>query len=207
MKRLALILAILFTIALLGGVLLSATDLAWPLPPSALIPLGAFILALGALAILALLGLALWQQLSQQQRALHDSLDALSHHGRTQTTALLAEHFMQHAERLLEKEGLDPNKRNVLRCLSIDALRGNSGRGDPNYARLARLFEWFDGEARATGDNAERQRLLVPVLMQYAEIADQLCRVGESEPERVGEFLSHQPPPTPQNEEEEAPST
>lgn len=207
MKRLALILAILFTIALLGGVLLSATDLAWPLPPSALIPLGAFILALGALAILALLGLALWQQLSQQQRALHDSLEALSHHGRTQTTALLAEHFMQHAERLLEKEGLDPNKRNVLRCLSIDALRGNSGRGDPNYARLARLFEWFDGEARATGDNAERQRLLVPVLMQYAEIAVQLCRVGESEPERVGEFLSHQPPPTPQNEEEEAPST
>lgn len=206
MKRLALMLAILFAIALLGGVLLSATDLAWPLPPSALIPLGAFILALGALAILALLGLALWQQLSQQQRALHDSLEALSHHGRTQTTALLAEHFMQHAERLLEKEGLDPNKRNVLRCLSIDALRGNSGRGDPNYARLARLFEWFDGEARATGDNAERQRLLVPVLMQYAEIAVQLCRVGESEPERVGEFLSHQPPAATQNEEEETTS-
>lgn len=195
MKRLALMLAILFAIALLGGVLLSATDLAWPLPPSALIPLGAFVLALGALAILALLGLALWQQLSQQQRALHDSLDALSHHGRTQTTALLAEHFMQHAERLLEKEGLDPNKRNVLRCLSIDALRGNSGRGDPNYARLARLFEWFDGEARATDDGVERRRLLVPVLMQYAEIADQLCRVGESDAERLREFLRHQPPP------------
>lgn len=195
MKRLVLALAVLLATALLGGALLSVTDLAWPLPPSALVPLGAFVLALGALAILALLGLAFWQQLVQQQRALRDSLDALAHHGRTQTTALLAEHFMQHAERLLEKEGLDPNKRNVLRCLSIDALRGNSGRGDPNYARLARLFEWFDGEARATDDGVERRRLLVPVLMQYAEIADQLCRVGESDAERLREFLRHQPPP------------
>ncbi|WP_277809833.1 hypothetical protein [Chromohalobacter canadensis] len=194
MKRLALTLAVLLATALLGGALLMATDLDWPLPPSALIPLGAFVLALGALAILALLGLAFWQQLVQQQRALRDSLDALAHHGRTQTTALLAEHFMQHVERLLEKEGLDPNKRNVLRCLSIDALRGNSGRGDPNYARLARLFEWFDGEARATDDGVERRRLLVPVLMQYADVAVQLCRVGESEEERLGEFLSHQPP-------------
>ena len=195
MKRLVLTLAVLLATALLGGALLSVTDLAWPLPPSALIPLGAFVLALGALAILALLGLAFWQQLVQQQRALRDSLDALAHHGRTQTTALLAEHFMQHAERLLAKEGLDPNKRKVLRCLSIDALRGNSGRGDPNYARLARLFEWFDGEARATDDGVERRRLLVPVLMQYAEIADQLCRVGESDAERLREFLRHQPPP------------
>ncbi|MFC0383024.1 hypothetical protein [Chromohalobacter israelensis] len=38
MKRLVLTLAVLLATALLGGALLSVTDLAWPLPPSALIP-------------------------------------------------------------------------------------------------------------------------------------------------------------------------
>lgn len=136
-----------------------------------------------------------------QQYAL---LRHLSAQQRSQQTAQLMERFVHQAELLLDKDSLDPNKRSVQRCLAVDALRGNSGRGDPNYHRLGRLFEWLADEANdAKGDTA-RRRLIDPLLRQYSEIAEQLCHIGECSAERLAAFLHYRPRPA--TEEEEQPS-
>lgn len=190
--RIAIAVVILATLAL-GALGIAATDLAWPLSPDALVSLGFFALALIAGMGLLLLLVALVAHQGVQQRALLQSQEALRRQQRSIETSQLMERFVHQAEILLEKDSLDPNKRSVQRCLAVDALRGNSGRGDPNYHRLGRLFEWLADEAdEAKGDTA-RRRMIDPVLRQYAEIADQLCRIGEAEEGRLAAFLRFQP--------------
>ena len=50
-------------------------------------------------------------------------------------------------------------------------------------------------EAQRHENDAHRLQLMLPTLMQYAEIAWQLCQVGESQAERLSRFLQHQPAP------------
>ncbi|MHB0775778.1 hypothetical protein [Halomonas sp. WWR20] len=185
--------AIVFATLMLGGLGLAASELSWPLPVSVLPSLGLYAVALGVVMALLILLIVLTQGLTAQQRALHVSLENQMRQQRTTEMAQLMERFVHQAEALLDKDSLDPNKRSVLRCLAIDALRGNTGRGDPNYTRLARLFEWLAEEADEAQDDSARLRIADPVLRQYAEIADQLCHVGESTAERMAPFLRHQP--------------
>lgn len=192
--RTAIVIVVLTTLAL-AALGIAASDLSWPLPVARLVPLSLYALALVAGMGLLILLIALVVNQNAQQRALLASIDAQRREQRGRETAQLMERFVHQAERLLDKESLDPNKRSVQRCLAIDALRGNSGRGDPNYQRLGQLFEWLANEAdEARGDGA-RLRLIEPVLRQYAEIADQLCRVGEANEERLTTFLRYQPQP------------
>ncbi|WP_163649584.1 hypothetical protein [Modicisalibacter sp. 'Wilcox'] len=197
------VIIVLATLALAGlGVMASAPR--WPLPAEALAAYGGYALALvAAMGVLILLVMLAHQQ-RLQQRALTRSLELQQAQQRGLETTQLMERFVHQAELLLERESLDPNKRSVLRCLSIDALRGNTGRGDPNYHRLARLFEWLAQEAEAAGQDPVRQRLMEPVLRQYAEIADQLCHVGEADPTRLEPFLRFQPQARPEAERIEA---
>lgn len=187
-----IIIAVLATLAV--GVLgIVASQPHWPLPAQALAAYGVYALALvGALGLVILL-IVLVSQLRNQQRALLQNLTDQQASQRGAETAQLMERFVYQAELLLEKDSLDPNKRSVQRCLAIDALRGNTGRGDPNYHRLARLFEWLAGEFEEAREDAARRRLIEPVLRQYAEIADQLCRVGEADATRLEAFLRFQP--------------
>ncbi|GHB16169.1 hypothetical protein [Salinicola rhizosphaerae] len=185
----ALIVVVLLATAA-GGML--ASDLAWPLPTQALAPLGLYLLALVLAGWLCVQLIILTRGLGQQQQALQESQRAVQRQLESAELSQLMGQFVQHAETLLEKESLDPNKRNVMRCLAVDALRGNTGRGDVNYTRLARLFEWLNTEAQRHEQDAHRLQLMRPTLMQYAETAAQLCRVGESQPEKLGRFLAHQ---------------
>lgn len=190
----AIVVVVLATLAL-GALGIKASDLDWPVAPDALVPLGLYALALIAGMGLLVLLAALVAHQSTQQRALLQSLDMQRRQQRSLETAQLMERFVHQAELLLDKDSLDPNKRSVQRCLAIDALRGNSGRGDPNYQRLGRLFEWLADEADEAKGDITRQRLIDPVLRQYAEIADQLCRIGEADEERLAPFLRYQPQP------------
>ncbi|GHA96689.1 hypothetical protein [Modicisalibacter luteus] len=192
--RIAIVIVVLATLAL-GASGIAVSDLSWPLSSDALVSLGFFALALIVGMSVLLLLVALVSHQGRQQRSLLESLDAQRRQQRSLETAQLMEHFVHQAELLLEKDSLDPNKRSVQRCLAVDALRGNTGRGDPNYHRLGRLFEWLADEAdEAKGDGA-RMRLIDPVLRQYAEIAEQLCRIGEVDEERLVAFLRFQPQP------------
>lgn len=193
----ALIVIVLLAMAT-GGIL--ASQLRWPLPTDALAPLGLYLLTLVLAGWLCVQLVILVRGLTRQQQALMQSQDAVQRQLKAAELAQLMGQFSRHAEALLDKESLDPNKRSVMRCLAIDALRGNSGRGDVTYTRLARLFEWLDAEAAEHEQDPHRQRLMVPTLMQYAEIAWQLCRVGESQPEKLSLFLRHQPAPPPRND-------
>ncbi|PAU78126.1 hypothetical protein [Halomonas salipaludis] len=187
---LALIVVVVLALAGLG---LSLSELRLPLGPQELVALAVYGLSAAGLICLLTLVASLVSGLRTQQLALNQSLETQSRQLRAAEAAQLMERFVHQAEALLDKESLDPNKRSVLRCLAVDAMRGNSGRGDPNISRLARLFEWLAGEAeQASGDSA-RLGLIDPVLRQYAEIAEQLCQVGECEPERMAVFLRHQP--------------
>ncbi|WP_110643333.1 hypothetical protein [Salinicola sp. CPA57] len=186
----ALIIIVLLALAV-GGVL--ASDLGWPLPVHALAPLGVYLLTLVLAGWLCVQLVVLVKGLKRQQQALIESQDAVRRQLEAAELSQLMGQFVQHAEALLDKESLDPNKRSVMRCLAIDALRGNSGRGDVNYTRLARLFEWLDAEAERHENDAHRLQLMLPTLMQYAEIAWQLCQIGESQKERLSRFLNHQP--------------
>ncbi|MGC3874743.1 hypothetical protein ACPF7Z_15890 [Halomonas sp. GXIMD04776] len=190
--RIAVILIVLVTLTLgAGGIVVS--DLHWPLSQSALITVSLYALVLIAgMGLLALLA-GLLITLGAQQRALQQSLAAQWDQQHCLLIVQLTERFVHQAETLLEKESLDPNKRSVQRCLAVDALRGNSGRGDPNYQRLGRLFEWLAEEEAAVQDDASSKRLFEPVLRHYAEIADQLCRINETDEKRLGAFLRHQP--------------
>ncbi|APX94007.1 hypothetical protein BWR19_14290 [Halomonas sp. 1513] len=177
----------------LGGLGLSLSDLRLPLGAEDLVALAVYGLAVTGLLCLLMLVASLVSGLRVQQAALIQSLETQSRQLRAAEAAQLMERFVHQAEALLDKESLDPNKRSVLRCLAVDAMRGNTGRGDPNIARLGRLFEWLAGEAeQASGDSA-RLGLIDPVLRQYAEIAEQLCQVGECDAERMAVFLRHQP--------------
>ncbi|GAB6874457.1 hypothetical protein [Halomonas shantousis] len=176
-----------------GSLGLAASELTWPLAASMLPWLGLYAVALVIVMALLILLVGLAQGLAAQQRALHASLENQMRQQRTMEMAQLMERFVHQAESLLDKDSLDPNKRSVLRCLAIDALRGNTGRGDPNYTRLARLFEWLADEAGQARDDTARLRIATPVLRQYAEIAEQLCQVGESDHQRLAPFLAHQP--------------
>ncbi|WFF40441.1 hypothetical protein EVC62_02400 [Salinicola endophyticus] len=187
----ALIVIVMLALCGLG---LYASDLHWPLPPAALAPLGLFLLSVVLAGWLCLTLVLVARGQLQQQRALHESQQAVQRQLEAAELTQLMSQFSRHAEALLDKESLDPNKRSVMRCLAVDALRGNSGRGDTTYTRLARLFEWLDTEAARQAQDPHRQRLMLPTLMQYAEIAGQLCRVGESQPEKLAHFLAHQPP-------------
>ncbi|WP_148253019.1 hypothetical protein [Aidingimonas lacisalsi] len=177
----------------LGGAGIVMSDLQWPLSTAQLVPLGLFSLTTLLMTGLLLLISLLIAGLRTQQRAIVAGLEAQSRQLRAAETAQLMERFVHQAEALLDKESLDPNKRSVLRCLAIDALRGNTGRGDPNIGRLARLFEWLASEADLHRNDEARMRLIDPVLRQYAEIAEQLCHVGEGNPDRLSAFLRHQP--------------
>ncbi|WP_129141181.1 hypothetical protein [Modicisalibacter coralii] len=188
-----IVIAVLATLAV--GILgIVASQPHWPLSAQALAAYGVYALALvGALGLVVML-ILLVSQLRGQQRALLQSLTDQQANQRGVQTAQLMDRFVHQAEALLEKDSLDPNKRSVQRCLAIDALRGNTGRGDPNYHRLARLFEWLAGEFETAHEDAAGRRLIEPVLRQYAEIADQLCRVGEADSTRLEAFLRFQPP-------------
>lgn len=188
----ALISIVVATFAM-GALGLAASDLVWPLPAEQLAPLGIFALALAAAMSLLVMVATLIAGLRAQHKTLVMSLESQSRQLRAAETAQLMERFVHQAEALLDKESLDPNKRSVLRCLAIDALRGNTGRGDPNIARLGRLFEWLASEAEEAKGDATRMRLIDPILRQYAELAGQLCQVGECEDERLAVFLRHQP--------------
>lgn len=177
----------------IAGLALAGSGMRWPPSPQDLAPLGTFGLTLVAAMSLLLLLVALLHGLRSQQRALTMSLDAQYRQLRAAETAHLMDRFVHQAEALLDKESLDPNKRTVLRCLAVDALRGNTGRGDPNVARLGRLFEWLADEADEAKGDKTRMRLIDPILRQYAELASQLCQVGECEAERLAAFLRHQP--------------
>lgn len=185
-----------------GGLGIFSSGLGWPLAPDQLPPLGMYVLALVAGMSLLLMLASLLTGLRNQHRALTISLEAQNRQLRAAETAQLMERFVHQAEALLDKESLDPNKRSILRCLAVDALRGNTGRGDPNISRLGRLFEWLADEADEARGDATRMRLIDPVLRQYAEIASQLCQVGECEDERLAAFLRHQPRRLPVAEEE-----
>lgn len=188
----AITLILVLTLSL-GGLGLALSDLRPPFNSQELMVLSIYGLAIAGLSSLLLLVTSLITGLRFQQAALSQSLAVQSRQLRAAETAQLMERFVHQAEALLDKESLDPNKRSVLRCLTIDAMRGNTGRGDPNITRLGRLFEWLADEAeQATGDSA-RLGLIDPVLRQYAEIAEHLCQVGESTPERLAVFLRHQP--------------
>lgn len=192
--RIAIVIVVLTTLTL-GALGIAVSDLSWPLSPDALVSLGLFALALVAGMGVLLLLVTLVGHQGRQQRSLLESLDAQRRQQRSLEAAQLMRHFVHQAETLLEKDSLDPNKRSVQRCLAVDALRGNTGRGDPNYHRLGRLFEWLADEAdEAKGDTA-RTRLIDPVLRQYAEIAEQLCRIGEADEERLAAFMRFQPQP------------
>jgi len=188
----ALIVIVLLALAA-GGVL--ASEVRWPLPSEALAPLGIYLLTLVLAGWLCVQLVILVRGLSRQQQALIESQQTVRRQLEAAELSQLMAQFAQHTEALLDKESLDPNKRSVMRCLAIDALRGNSGRGDVTYTRLARLFEWLDREVAHHATDAHRQRLMAPTLMQYAEIARQLCQVGESQPEKLSHFLQHQPAP------------
>ncbi|WP_110668857.1 hypothetical protein [Salinicola halophilus] len=196
----ALIVALLALAA--GGVI--ASELTWPLAPQALAPLGIYLLALTLAGWLCVQLVLLTRGLARQQRALAESQQAVREQLESAELAQLVQQFISHAEGLLDKESLDPNKRSVMRCLSVDALRGNAGRGDVTYTRLARLFEWLDDEAARHEHQPHRQRLMTPTLMHYAEIAWQLCRVGECQPESLGQFLRHRPTPPARDDERSA---
>ncbi|SDL38001.1 hypothetical protein SAMN05192555_10471 [Franzmannia pantelleriensis] len=187
-------LALIIVVALgLAGLGLSLSELRLPLGPHELVALAVYGLAVAGLICLLALVASLVGGLRAQQTALTQSLETQSRQLRAAEAAQLMERFVHQAEALLDKESLDPNKRSVLRCLAVDAMRGNTGRGDPNISRLGRLFEWLAGEAeQASGDSA-RLGLIDPVLRQYAEIAEQLCQVGECDAERMAVFLRHQP--------------
>ncbi|EPC01158.1 hypothetical protein L861_11325 [Litchfieldella anticariensis FP35 = DSM 16096] len=187
-----IMLIVVVTLAM-GALGIAASDLGWPLNPEHLAPLGLFALALAAVMSLLIMMAALISGLRTQHKVLASSLEAQHRQLRAAETAQLMERFVHQAEALLDKESLDPNKRSVLRCLAIDALRGNTGRGDPNVARLGRLFEWLANEAEEAKGDATRMRLIDPILRQYAELASQLCQVGECEDERLAAFLRHQP--------------
>nr|WP_299242102.1 hypothetical protein [uncultured Halomonas sp.] len=190
--RIAIIFILLATLAL-GAAGITASDLHWPLTQDALITVSLYGLVLvAAMGLLALMT-ALVLTLSSQQRALQQSLDAQMDQQRYLVIVQLTERFVHQAETLLEKESLDPNKRSVQRCLAVDALRGNSGRSDPNYQRLARLFEWLAEEVDAARDDDSSRRLFEPMLRHYAEIADQLCRISETDEKRLEAFLRYQP--------------
>ncbi|GGX86639.1 hypothetical protein GCM10007160_12480 [Litchfieldella qijiaojingensis] len=193
-----LIIAVTLAIGTLG---IAVSGLSWPLAPEHLAPLGLFVLALAAIMSLLIMLVALIGGLRAQHKALATSLEAQSRQLRAVETAQLMERFVHQAEALLAKESLDPNKRSVLRCLAVDALRKNTGRGDPNIARLGRLFEWLANEAEEAKGDATRMRLIEPILRQYAELASQLCQVGECEDERLAAFLRHQPRRLPIEEE------
>lgn len=180
----------------LGALGLVFSELRLPLDGRELVAVSLYALVLAALFSLLLLVGLLLTGLRAQHAALTRSLEVQSRQLRAAEAAQLMERFVHQAESLLDKESLDPNKRSVLRCLAVDAMRGNTGRGDPNVSRLGRLFEWLAGEAeQAQGDTA-RLGLIDPVLRQYAEIAEQLCQVGECDPERLAVFLRHQPRPS-----------
>jgi|GEM_PF-1562159 len=195
----ALIIIVLLAVAA-GGVI--ASDLRWPLPAQALAPLGVYLLTVVLAGWLCVQLVVLVRGLMRQQQALIESQDAVRRQLEAAELSQLMGQFVQHAEALLDKESLDPNKRNVMRCLAIDALRGNRGRGDANYTRLAQLFEWLDAEAQRHENDAHRLQLMLPTLMQYAEIAWQLCQIGESQTERLSRFLQHQPAPPSRDDEE-----
>lgn len=199
--RTPIVFVVLATLALatLGIV---ASDLSWPLPVAMLVPLSFYALALAAGMGLLILLIVLVTNQGAQQRALLASLDAQRREQRGMEVAQLMERFVHQAERLLDKDSLDPNKRSVQRCLAIDALRGNTGRGDPNYQRLGQLFEWLAAEAEDAQGDGPRLRLIEPVLRQYAEVADQLCRVGDADEERLKAFLRYQPQPLRVNDED-----
>ncbi|WP_227369957.1 hypothetical protein [Halomonas sp. M20] len=189
--RIAIILILLTTLAL-GAAGITVSGLHWPLTQGALITVSLYGLVLVAGMGLLTLVTVLVLTLSSQQRALQQSLDAQMDQQRGLVLVQLTERFVHHAEALLEKESLDPNKRSVQRCLAVDALRGNSGRSDPNYQRLGRLFEWL-AEEEAAQDDASSKRLFEPLLRHYAEIADQLCRINETDEKRLEAFLRYQP--------------
>ncbi|MFC3284913.1 hypothetical protein [Litchfieldella rifensis] len=193
MPSITTLLSIVIATLLLGALGIAASDIAWPLPAEQLAPLGIFALALAAVMSLLIMVATLMAGLRTQHKALATSLECQGRQLRAAETAQLMERFVHQAEALLDKESLDPNKRSVLRCLAIDALRGNTGRGDPNIARLGRLFEWLASEAEEAKSDATRMRLIDPILRQYAELAGQLCQVGECEDERLAVFLRHQP--------------
>lgn len=198
--RTPIVVVVLATLGL-AGLGIVASDLRWPISPDTLVPLSLAAMALIAGMGLLILVVVLVSHQSTQQQALLQNMDAQRQQQRSLETAQLMECFVHQAERLLEKDSLDPNKRSVQRCLAIDALRGNSGRGDPNYQRLGRLFEWLADEADDAKNDPARRRLIDPVLRQYAEVADQLCRVGEVNEERLTAFLRHQPRPLAVQEE------
>ncbi|MBD3895732.1 hypothetical protein IEI94_07680 [Halomonas sp. ML-15] len=187
-----LVLIVVVALAL-GGLGLSLSELRLPLGPQELVALAVYGLAVAGLICLLTLVASLVSGLRIQQLALNQSLETQSRQLRTAEAAQLMERFVHQAEALLDKESLDPNKRSVLRCLAVDAMRGNSGRGDPNISRLGRLFEWLASEAELASDDSARLSLIDPVLRQYAEIAEQLCQVGECDTERMAVFLRHQP--------------
>nr|WP_297459856.1 hypothetical protein [uncultured Halomonas sp.] len=193
--RTPIVFVVLATLAL-AALGIAASDLGWPIPVAMLVPLSFYALALTAGMGLLILLIVLVNTQGTQQRALLASLDAQRREQRSMEVAQLMERFVNQAERLLDKESLDPNKRSVQRCLAIDALRGNTGRGDPNYQRLGQLFEWLAIEADDAKGDGPRLRLIEPVLRQYAEVADQLCHVGEANEERLKAFLRYQPQPS-----------
>ncbi len=119
----ALIIIVLLALAA-GGVL--ASDLRWPLPADALAPLGLYLLTLVLAGWLCVQLVILVRGLTRQQQALIESQDAVRRQLEAAELSQLMSQFVQHAEALLDKEGLDPNKRSVMRCLAVDALRGNS---------------------------------------------------------------------------------
>lgn len=177
----------------LGSLGLSLSDLRLPLSAQDLVALAVYGLAIAGLICLLALVASLVSGLRTQQFALNRSLETQSRQLRAAEAAQLMERFVHQAEALLDKESLDPNKRSVLRCLAVDAMRGNTGRGDPNISRLGRLFEWLASEAELASDDSARLSLIDPVLRQYAEIAEQLCQVGECDPAHMTVFLRHQP--------------
>ncbi|QJQ95794.1 MULTISPECIES: hypothetical protein [Halomonadaceae] len=184
---------IVFATLGLGALGVAVSELRLPLDGHDLAMLSIMALALGMLMGLLLLVATLMAGLGAQHQALARSIATQSRQLQAAETAQLMERFVHQAEALLDKESLDPNKRSVLRCLAVDALRGNTGRGDPNISRLGRLFEWLANEAEAAQADTTRMRLIDPVLRQYAEIAEQLCQVGESDAERLAVFLRYQP--------------
>ncbi|WP_251977922.1 hypothetical protein [Salinicola avicenniae] len=193
-------LIVILLLAMAGGGIL-ASDLSWPLPAEALAPLGLYLLALVLAGWLCVQLVILVRGLSRQQQALTDSQQAVRHQLEAAELSQLMGQFVRHTEALLDKESLDPNKRSVMRCLAIDALRGNRGRGDVNYTRLARLFEWLDDEAKRHEHDHHRLQLMLPTLMQYADIAWQLCQIGESQTDKLSRFLAHRPAPPPRDDE------
>ncbi|MCD6007477.1 hypothetical protein [Halomonas sp. IOP_31] len=190
-----LIVFVVVATLLLGGLGIVASAPSWPLAPDTLALFGVYGLALVAAMGLVVLLVVIVAQQRHQQQTLIESLAGQQRQQRSLETAQLMERFVHQAEMLLAKDSLDPNKRSVQRCLGLDALRGNSGRGDPNYHRLARLFEWLADTADEARNDPAQYRLIEPILRQYAEIADQLCRVGEVQAERLAPLLQFQPSP------------